>query len=133
MRSIDYRSLMGLWTERDVTVALGQQDSTYNLECLKLTSTRISVMFISPIHSDGLFHAFFFWQTVRTLMTFHLGLQCLPKCLSADILGPISSTSLRRVFVLKTSYEVRTLKIGFHQTIELYELLTFCRIFKTTI
>ena len=33
--------------------------------------------------------------------------------------GPISSTSLRRVFVLKTSYEVRTLKIGFHQTIEL--------------
>ena len=47
--------------------------------------------------------------------------------------GPISSTSLRRVFVLKTSYEVRTLKIGFHQTIELCELLTFCRIFKTTI
>ena len=49
-----------------------------------------------------------------------------------DYLGPISSTSLRRVFVLKTSYEVRTLKIGFHQTIELCELLTFCRIFKTT-
>ena len=48
-------------------------------------------------------------------------------------LGPISSTSLRRVFVLKTSYEVRTLKIGFHQTIELCELLTFCRIFKTNI
>ena len=47
--------------------------------------------------------------------------------------GPISSTSLRRVFVLKTSYEVRTLKIGFHQTIELCELLTFCRIFKTNI
>ena len=47
--------------------------------------------------------------------------------------GPISSTSLRRVFVLKTSYEVRTVKIGFHQTIELCELLTFCRIFKTTI
>ena len=44
--------------------------------------------------------------------------------------GPISSTSLRRVFVLKTSYEVRTLKIGFHQTIEPCELLTFCRIFK---
>ena len=41
--------------------------------------------------------------------------------------------SLRRVFVLKTSYEVRTLKIGFHQTIELCELLTFCRIFKTNI
>ena len=36
-------------------------------------------------------------------------------------------------FVLKTSYEVRTLKIGFHQTIELCELLTFCRIFKTNI
>ena len=34
-------------------------------------------------------------------------------------------------FCLKTSYEVRTLKIGFHQTIELCELLTFCRIFKT--
>ena len=50
-----------------------------------------------------------------------------------EILGPISSTSLRRVFVLKTSYEVRTLKIGFHQTIELCELLTFCRIFKTNI
>ena len=49
------------------------------------------------------------------------------------ILGPISSTSLRRVFVLKTSYEVRTLKIGFHQTIEIYELLTFDRIFKTNI
>ena len=48
-------------------------------------------------------------------------------------LGPISSTSLRRVFVLKTSYEVRTLKIGFHQTIELCELLTFSRIFKTNI
>ena len=48
------------------------------------------------------------------------------------ILGPISSTSLR-VFVLKTSYEVRTLKIGFHQTIALCELLTFCRIFKTNI
>ena len=48
-------------------------------------------------------------------------------------LGPISSTSLRRVFVLKTSYEVRTLKIGFHQIIELCELLTFCRIFKTNI
>ena len=48
-------------------------------------------------------------------------------------LGPISSTSLRRVFVLKTSYEVRTLIIGFHQTIELCELLTFCRIFKTNI
>ena len=48
-------------------------------------------------------------------------------------LGPISSKSLRRVFVLKTSYEVRTLKIGFHQTIELCELLTFCRIFKTNI
>ena len=47
--------------------------------------------------------------------------------------GPISSTSLRRVFVLKTSYEVRTLKIGFHQTIEICELLTFCRIFKTNI
>ena len=47
--------------------------------------------------------------------------------------GAISSTSLRRVFVLKTSYEVRTLKIGFHQTIELCELLTFCRIFKTNI
>ena len=47
--------------------------------------------------------------------------------------GPISSTSLRRVFVLKTSYEVRTLKIGFRQTIELCELLTFCRIFKTNI
>ena len=47
--------------------------------------------------------------------------------------GPISSTSLRRVFVLKTSYEVRTLKIGLHQTIELCELLTFRRIFKTTI
>ena len=47
--------------------------------------------------------------------------------------GPISSTSLRRVFVLKTSYEVRTLKIGFHQTIELCELLTFCHIFKTHI
>ena len=48
--------------------------------------------------------------------------------------GPISSTGLRRVFVLKTSYEVRTLKIGFHhvhQTIELCELLTFCRIFKS--
>ena len=51
----------------------------------------------------------------------------------ADVQGPISSTSLRRVFVLKTSYEVRTLKIGFHQTIELCELLTFCRIFKTNI
>ena len=36
-------------------------------------------------------------------------------------------------FVLKTSYEVRTLKSGFHQTIELCELLTFCRIFKTNI
>ena len=48
-------------------------------------------------------------------------------------LGPISSTSLRRVFVLKTSYEVGMLKIGFHQTIELCELLTFCRIFKTNI
>ena len=48
-------------------------------------------------------------------------------------LGPISSTGLRRVFVLKTSYEVCTLKIGFHQTIELCELLTFCRIFKTNI
>ena len=36
-------------------------------------------------------------------------------------------------FVLKISYEVRTLKIGFHQTIELCELLTFCRIFKTNI
>ena len=47
--------------------------------------------------------------------------------------GPISSTSLRRVFVLKTSYEVRTLKIGFHQTIEVCELLTFCRICKTHI
>ena len=47
--------------------------------------------------------------------------------------GPILSTSLRRVFVLKTSYEVRTLKIGFHQTIELCELLTFRRIFKTNI
>ena len=47
--------------------------------------------------------------------------------------GPISSTSLRRVFVLKTSYEVRTLKIGFHQTIELCKLLTFCRIFQTNI
>ena len=46
-------------------------------------------------------------------------------------LGPISSTGLRRVFVLKTSYEVRALKIGFHQTIEICELLTFCRIFKT--
>ena len=40
-------------------------------------------------------------------------------------LGPISSTSLRRVFVLKTSYEVRTLKIGFHQTIELANFLLF--------
>ena len=49
------------------------------------------------------------------------------------LLGPISSMSLRRVFVLKTSYEVRTLKIGFHQTIELCELLTFFRIFKTNI
>ena len=49
------------------------------------------------------------------------------------ILGPISSTSLRRDIVLKTSYEVRTLQIGFHQTIEICELLTFCRIFKTTI
>ena len=49
------------------------------------------------------------------------------------IQGPISSTGLRRVFVLKTSYEVRTLKIRFHQTIELSELLTFCRIFKTNI
>ena len=48
-------------------------------------------------------------------------------------LGPISSTGLRRVFVLKTSYEVRALKIGFHQTIEFCELLTFCRIFKTNI
>ena len=62
-----------------------------------------------------------------------------PMCVSyyvfyvAKNLGPISSTSLRRVFVLKTSYEVRTLKIGFHQTIELCELLTFCRIFKTNI
>ena len=36
-------------------------------------------------------------------------------------------------FVLKTSYEVRTLKIGIHPTIELCELLTFCRIFKTNI
>ena len=49
------------------------------------------------------------------------------------VLGPISSTSLRRVFVLKTSYEVRTLKIGFHQTIGLRELPIFCRIFKTNI
>ena len=47
--------------------------------------------------------------------------------------GPISSTNLRRVFVFKKSYEVRTLKLGFHQTIELCELLTFCRIFKTNI
>ena len=47
--------------------------------------------------------------------------------------GPISSTCLRRVFVLKTSYEVRTLKIWFHQTIALCEPLTFCRIFKTNI
>ena len=47
--------------------------------------------------------------------------------------GPISSTSLRRVFVLKTSYEVRTLKIGFHQTIELCEVLIFCHIFKTNV
>ena len=67
--------------------------------------------------------------------------QSNPQCLlgaAADLfnnmgLGPISSTSLRRVFVLKTSYEVRTLKIGFHQTIELCELLIFCRIFKTNI
>ena len=50
-----------------------------------------------------------------------------------EVLGPISSTSLRPVFVLKTSYEVRTLKIGFHQIIELCELLTFCRLFKTNI
>ena len=57
----------------------------------------------------------------------------LPCIFKTTILRPISSTSLRRVFVLKTSYEVRTLKIGFHQTIELCELLTFCRIFKTNI
>ena len=47
--------------------------------------------------------------------------------------GPISLTSLQRVFVLKTSYEVRTLEIRFHQTIELCELPTFCLIFKTNI
>ena len=50
---------------------------------------------------------------------------------TCNALGPISSTSLRRVFVLKT--KVRMLKIGFHQTSELCELLTFCRIFKTNI
>ena len=63
----------------------------------------------------------------------NLLMKYLKTCRWANILGPISSTSLRRVFVLKTSYKVRTLKIGFHQTIELCELLTFCRIFKTNI
>ena len=59
--------------------------------------------------------------------------QTLLMKLAPDILGPISLTSLQRIFVLKTSYEVCTLKIGFHQTIELCESLTFCCIFKTTI
>ena len=58
---------------------------------------------------------------------------CINKCDMVVHQGPVSSTGLRRVFVLKRSYKVRTLKIGFHQTIELCELLTFCRIFKTNI
>ena len=72
-------------------------------------------------------------QNKRHALHVRHGCGSLSITAQVSLLGPISSTSLRRVFVLKTSYEVRTLKIGFHQTIELCELLTFCRIFKTTI
>ena len=46
-----------------------------------------SVVFSSFLQKHYIVRNSFFLQTVRTLMTFHLGLQCLPKCLSADILN----------------------------------------------
>ena len=43
-------------------------------------------------------------------MTFHLGLQCLPKCLSADILneGKINRDEKRTAYICKLYHENRT-------------------------
>ena len=102
-----------------MTVRLGQNSKIYDFQCNICVLLQSKTLFLviktrSFIHKSVSFDVYLNGRSV-------------------PFLGPISSTSLRRVFVLKTSYEVRTLKIGFHQTIELCKLLTFCGIFKTTI